>query len=885
MTVGRLPNQLNLPEITASFRDLWAALDRHGDSVRNVSLTLRSTGGFGGSGGTATGTPIDQAMAALARISQDNLVTDAERPTLQLLRSALYANVQSAIEKADVFFPPEDHTALDQAWLNFEMNADPIINGSGDTIIDKTIFNSLWGAVYASVTALMGTMSKRGNDSAAEALNEIKTISSDSVLSKVEKPSVIRDMAVIDLEHLDLENRAASLTDALTARSIYMADLAELRRYLAAVHMGTDGVGLGGTDWSDTTTNSEIDALTFVSKFANYFSSRTMLLTAMTNAIHNAFTSFTQEANNALADAPKIVTGLPALPSPDYPSGKLVYETGTKQLFRSTGTAWEALVIQAANIAGIIQDAQIAALSATKIAGALTDAQVAGLSAAKLIGQVADAQIAGLATSKLAGTIANAQIAALDATKVTGTLTDAQIAGLSAAKLSGQITGTQITDGSISTPKMAVGSITAASGILADACIGTAKIVDGAISNAKIGQAAIGTAQIQDAAIVNAKIGNLDAQKINTGYLDVARLQAGSITAATGIIADATIGSAKIIDGSITNAKIANLAVGTAQIADAAIVSAKIGTLDASKITSGTISTDRLDVNQIKAGVLSVGAVGADQVAANAITAAKLAAELALIGDIRSSGASSWYRGDAGNAPVGFRLSGQPFYSTPIGGSPTLVNLELGTLANFGGYLVGNITNRTMTSYNRVQNGCFYGGFGGWFSSMSTYSVWDGSYPQTKFYGWGSVSEFSSTVAGGCAALGGMLEDYSLGYIPAQADLCQAFNVPPTTRQVLLTFATAVVELNNFGQVIQQPIIGRITPKIFNTTTGVETVYSTYEHNHQWENRNSPDWIERQIDITPVVQGGGDFVLVFQGYLGDYSTFGKVLVDNVKIIL
>jgi hypothetical protein len=88
---------------------------------------------------------------------------------------------------------------------------------------------------------------------------------------------------------------------------------------------------------------------------------------------------------------------------------------------------------------------------------------------------------------------------------------------------------------------MVAGTLTAASGIIADAAIGSAKIIDGsigsakiadaAIKNAKIADAAISTAKIADAAITNAKILNLDAGKITSGYVDAARIAANSITA------------------------------------------------------------------------------------------------------------------------------------------------------------------------------------------------------------------------------------------------------------------------------------------------------------------------------------------------------------------
>lgn len=100
------------------------------------------------------------------------------------------------------------------------------------------------------------------------------------------------------------------------------------------------------------------------------------------------------------------------------------------------------------------------------------------------------------------------------------------------------------------TADIAVGAITAASGI--------------------IGNLAVGTAQIQDIAITTAKI-----QLLAVG---------------TGQIADLAVGTAKIGDLAVTTAKVQDLAVNTAKIADLAVTNAKIGSIQASKITTDTLN-------------------------------------------------------------------------------------------------------------------------------------------------------------------------------------------------------------------------------------------------------------------------------------------------------
>lgn len=125
-----------------------------------------------------------------------------------------------------------------------------------------------------------------------------------------------------------------------------------------------------------------------------------------------------------------------------------------------------------------------------------------------------------------------------------------------------QTTGTDIGPTAISTGHIQAGSITAASGIIADAAIATAKIQDAAITTAKIGDAQITTAKIGDLQVITAKI------------------------------ADAAISTAKIGDAQITNAKIANLSAdkiisGTIS-ASTAITIASGGVIQSSNYVAGT---------------------------------------------------------------------------------------------------------------------------------------------------------------------------------------------------------------------------------------------------------------------------------------------------------
>ena len=165
-----------------------------------------------------------------------------------------------------------------------------------------------------------------------------------------------------------------------------------------------------------------------------------------------------------------------ALPSTNLFSGRVVFNEVDDKLYRYTGTAWTAAV-PAADVAGQLVDTQIQAVSASKIAGLL----------------------------------ANSQIEAVAAAKVTGQLSDAQLAAISAAKLTGQIVGTQITDGAVTTAKVAAGAITA--GQIAADTITAANIAAGAVTASELAA------------------GSVIAGKVAAGAISATELAANSVVA------------------------------------------------------------------------------------------------------------------------------------------------------------------------------------------------------------------------------------------------------------------------------------------------------------------------------------------------------------------
>ena len=176
--------------------------------------------------------------------------------------------------------------------------------------------------------------------------------------------------------------------------------------------------------------------------------------------------------------------------------------------------------------------------------------------------------------------------AAVAATDVTGQLTDAQIAGISAAKLTTQITSTQITDGAISTPKLAAGAVTS-NEIAANTIVGS-NIAASTITG------------------TNILAGTITGNKLAANTITANQIQAGTITSAE--LATTTL---------ITT---------SAQIGTAVISAANIGSINASTITTGTLSTSRLNIDGItlwnNGGTLGISDSGVStaKIAGNAVS-------------------------------------------------------------------------------------------------------------------------------------------------------------------------------------------------------------------------------------------------------------------------
>ncbi|MGH6746597.1 carbohydrate-binding protein [Novosphingobium sp.] len=187
---------------------------------------------------------------------------------------------------------------------------------------------------------------------------------------------------------------------------------------------------------------------------------------------------------------------------PTEKSTNVVFNTANGKTYRWNGQVYEATV-EASDIAGGITASQFASgiepitnvtsLPSTKLTTVVAyngklyrwngSSYTASVATTDLSGSIVAAQFAAgiepvtlvsgaLPTTRITNVITYggklyrwngaAYVSTTAAADITGTLTSDQIAGLDAAKLAGQIVGTQITDGAISTAKLAAGSVSAA---------------------------------------------------------------------------------------------------------------------------------------------------------------------------------------------------------------------------------------------------------------------------------------------------------------------------------------------------------------------------------------------------------------------------------------
>lgn len=213
----------------------------------------------------------------------------------------------------------------------------------------------------------------------------------------------------------------------------------------------------------------------------------------------------------SLASGIKAVEVVSALPTTGNDEGRQVYLTTDGKLYRYHNSAWTA-AIAAVDVNGTLNSSQIAdnAITNGKLAPLAVDASKladGSVSAAKLAANAVDATkfasgirpveiVSSLPTT---GNVEGRTVYLTTDDKLYRYTGNAWTAATPASDITGQIVGTQISDGAISTPKLAAGSVTA--NALAAGAVTADKIAANSITAGQIAAGAIGATQIAANAI------------------------------------------------------------------------------------------------------------------------------------------------------------------------------------------------------------------------------------------------------------------------------------------------------------------------------------------------------------------------------------------------
>ncbi len=375
-----------------------------------------------------------------------------------------------------------------------------------------------------------------------------------------------------------------------------------------------------------------------------------------------------------------------SLPTTGLTQGRVVFLTTDNKLYRYTGTAWTAAV-PAADVTGQIVAAQIAneAITTAKFAagiepvavvssvpGTKSTNQIFNTTDGKLYRWNGTAYVATVPAADITGQLANAQIEAVAASKVTGQLTNAQIEAVAAAKVTGQITSTQITDGAISTAKLAAAAVTANE--LAANSVVAGKISAGAVSTAELAAGAITTAKIAAGAVTAAEIaaGSIITSKLAAGAVTANELAANSVVA--GKISAGAVSTTELAANAVTTGKLAAGAVTANEIAANAIVAGKIsaGTITAAELATNAVTADKILAGAVTAGKISVNSLSAISADLGTVTAGTVQTAASGYRVQISSGGSFpiWYGTGAINDANGLfyvKTDGTIFYKGALG--------------------------------------------------------------------------------------------------------------------------------------------------------------------------------------------------------------------------
>lgn len=227
------------------------------------------------------------ALDRIAAIESDNLLAIGEKPDLLRIYQAIVAEQPGISAQGLALGATTQRTAYNDAFVavgTYLASLTPAWdNLTVDTPISGPELRARLLAYYtakeilrSASLAVVQTIAETAATNASTALGRIETIQSDSVLSRSEKPEIMRQWAAIENERTALRAQAiAAGTGTATALAAYDAAFTALASYLGGLT----------PQWDDTAVDTPIDPATFQSRFSTFYVAKQALLNAMLGVV------------------------------------------------------------------------------------------------------------------------------------------------------------------------------------------------------------------------------------------------------------------------------------------------------------------------------------------------------------------------------------------------------------------------------------------------------------------------------------------------------------------------------------------------------------------------------------------------------------------------
>lgn len=224
------------------------------------------------------------ALARLAAIAADNILAGEEKP--QVVRE--WAMITAEYPGLEAVGLALGATTARTAYVNAKTALETYLSGLSplwsntavNTPIDGPTFRAKFSDYYSTRTALQSAMTNVVNVSAQSALAALATIASDNVLSRGEKPELIREYTTAAGEYTGIAAQALAI-GATTQRTAYLNAYNALGTYLEGLSPAL----------TDLTQDTPISGATLLNRVSQYYITRSAVISAIQALINDTATS------------------------------------------------------------------------------------------------------------------------------------------------------------------------------------------------------------------------------------------------------------------------------------------------------------------------------------------------------------------------------------------------------------------------------------------------------------------------------------------------------------------------------------------------------------------------------------------------------------------